>query len=58
MAEEKILPDGDNLRRAVLWLNQQEAYSLDAIQVATERFGLTPEDQQYLVETFLPGVDE
>lgn len=58
MAEENILPDGDNLRRAVLWLNQQEAYSLDAIQVATERFGLTPEDQQYLVETFLPGVDE
>ncbi|MDZ7748149.1 MAG: hypothetical protein U5K43_04285 [Halofilum sp. (in: g-proteobacteria)] len=58
MAEESPLPHEENLRRAVLWLNEQDAYSLDAIQLATQRFGLTPEDQQYLVETFLPDVDE
>lgn len=58
MADENILPEEDNLRRAVLWLNEQEGYSLDAIQAATQRFGLTPEDQQYLVETFLPDIDE
>lgn len=54
MAEDDAAARGENLRRAVLWLNEQEGYSLDAIQLATQRFGLTPEDEQYLVETFLP----
>lgn len=58
MADEDILPAGDDLRRAVEWLNEQEGYSLEAVQEATRRFGLTPEDQQYLVETFLPAADE
>ena len=58
MAEERILPETGALHRAVLWLNEQEAYSLEGIQDAVQRFGLTPEDQQYLVETFLPSIDE
>jgi len=58
MADPDLPHGNDALRRAVLWLNEQEGYSLEAIQVATERFRLTPEDQQYLVETFLPGGDD
>ena len=58
MTDENILPEGENLRRAVLWLNEQDAYSMDAIEAASRRFELTPRDQQYLVETFLAGPDE
>lgn len=58
MADPDSTQRHDALHRAILWLNEQEGYSLEAIQVATERFGLTPQDQQYLVETLLPGADE
>ena len=58
MADEGSVSENENMRRAVLWLNEQEGYSLDAIQEATQRFGLTPEEQQYLVETFLPAGEE
>ncbi len=58
MADADLPQGNDPLRRAILWLAEQEGYSLEAIQVATERFGLTPRDQQYLVETFLPGADD
>jgi len=52
-------PHGDDpLGRTTFWLNRQEGYSLVATPVATERFGLTPQDQQDLVETVLPGADD
>lgn len=55
MANDGILPEGEGLRRAVLWLNEQEGYTVEAIEEASRRFDLSPEEQQFLVENFLPG---
>lgn len=60
MANEGILPQGERLRSAVLWLNQAEGYTLEAVEEASRRYDLSPEEQQYLIETFLPaaGADD
>lgn len=58
MANEGILPEGEDLRRAVRWLSEQEGYTLEAIEEASRRFNLSPVDEQFLIENFLPRVDE
>lgn len=60
MANDGILPKGERLRRAVLWLDQAEGYTFEAVEEASRRFNLSPEEEQYLIETFLPatGADD
>lgn len=54
MASDGILPKGEGLRRAVLWLNETEGYTLEGVEEASRRFNLSPEEEQFLVENFLP----
>ncbi len=54
MASDGILPEGEGLRRATLWLNETEGYTLEGIEEASRRFDLSPEEEQFLIETFLP----
>lgn len=58
MANNGAQPEGEDLRRAVRWLSEQEGYTVEAIQEASRRFNLSPVDEQFLVENFLPGVEE
>lgn len=55
MANDGILPKGERMRRAVLWLDQAEGYTLEAVEEASRRFDLSPEEEQFLIETFLPA---
>lgn len=54
MAGSGIVPEGENLRRAVRWLSEQEGYTPEAIQEASVRFDLSPQDEQFLLDHFLP----
>lgn len=55
MATDGILPQGEGLRRAAHWLNETEGYTLEGVEEASRRFNLSPEEEQFLIETFLPG---
>ena len=57
MASDGILPKGEGLRRAVLWLSETEGQTIDAVEEAGRRFNLSPEEEQFLIETYLPSPD-
>lgn len=50
-----ILPQSEGLRRAVLWLSENEGYTLEAVEEACRRFNLSPQEQQFLIENYLPA---
>ena len=45
-----ILPEGEELRRAVAWLAKQPARDAGTIEEASRRFNLSPIDEQFLLE--------
>jgi hypothetical protein len=47
-----ILPEGEELRRAVAWLAKQPTHDAGAIEEASRRFNLSPIDEQFLLEHF------
>lgn len=50
---QSIFPKGEMLRRAVLWISQNKAYDLAMIEEASERFNLSPLDEEFLIRHFL-----
>jgi len=58
MNADGILPEGEDLRRAVHWLSEQEGYTVEAIEEASRRFNLSPADEQFLIDQFVPRVDD
>jgi len=58
MTADGILPEGEDLRRAVRWLSEQEGYTVEAVEEASRRFNLSPADEQFLIDHFIPTVDE
>ncbi|KUE81708.1 hypothetical protein [Aeromonas schubertii] len=58
MSEHTLLPHGEDLRRAVRWLNEQHRYDGHAIEEASQRFCLSPLDEEFLLQHWLqPGAD-
>jgi hypothetical protein len=53
MGEGSILPENENLRRALRWLTEQEKVDLQAIEAASLRFDLSPADASFLIRHFL-----
>jgi hypothetical protein len=53
MGDESILPEKENLRRALRWLTEQENIDLQAIEAASLRFDLSPADAAFLIRHFL-----
>ena len=58
MNADGILPEGEDLRRAVRWLSEQEGYTVEAVEEASRRFNLSPADEQFLIDQFVPTVDD
>lgn len=58
MASNGPLPEGENLRRAVRWLSEEKAYTPEGIQEASIRFDLSPQEEQFLLDHFLPVEDD
>jgi hypothetical protein len=52
MAANSIFPQGENLRRAVEWLGHQESHSPKLIEEASQRFNLTPLEEEFLLRHF------
>jgi hypothetical protein len=50
---DTLLPQGEDLRRAVRWLSEQRDYSARAIEDAARRFDLSPRDEEFLLRHFL-----
>ena len=47
-----IVPRGEALRRAVAWLVEQGAWNPDLIDQASQRFDLSPMDEEFLLQEF------
>jgi hypothetical protein len=52
MSNNTILPEGENLRRALRWLSEQGSHSLPVIEEASIRFDLSPADADFLIRHF------
>jgi hypothetical protein len=45
-----IVPKGEALRRAVAWLVEQESWTPDLIDQASQRFDLSPIEEEFLLQ--------
>ena len=50
MAIPPILPKGEALRRAVAWLARQGKWTVELIEQASQRFDLSPTDEEFLLQ--------
>lgn len=50
---ESLLPEGEMLRKAVLWISEMHTYDLKTIEEASERYNLSPLDEEFLMRHFL-----
>ena len=52
MSNNTILPEGENLRRALRWISEKGSLSLPVIEEASIRFDLSPADADFLIRHF------
>jgi len=52
MTERRIVPRGEDLRRAVRWIAEQGDHSPRAVEDAARRFDLSPLDEEFLLRHF------
>ena len=52
MVNPKVVPRGEDLRRAVAWLAEQGSWTLNRIEEACQRFDLSPADEEFLIREF------
>jgi len=58
MSSNTILPEGENLRRALRWISEQGSHSLPVIEEASLRFDLSPADAAFLIRHFAEAKEE
>jgi len=52
MTDRRIVPRGEDLRRAVRWIAEQGDHSPRAVEEAARRFDLSPLDEEFLLRHF------
>ena len=57
MSNNTILPEGENLRRALRWISEQGSHSLPVIEEASIRFDLSPADADFLIRHFAEATE-
>lgn len=55
MGSDDLVPHGEGLRRAVRWLGEHGTWTSGAIQEASVRFDLSPQEEQFLLDHFRAG---
>jgi hypothetical protein len=45
----KIVPQGENLRRAMRWMSDNHQHDVSAIEEASRRFDLSPIEEEFLL---------
>ncbi len=53
MKQGSILPEGEELRKAIRWLAEQEEKTLEVVEEASRRFNLSPLDEEFLIRHFI-----
>ena len=51
---DSTVPEGENLRRAVRWLSEHAPITRASINEAGLHFDLTPYEEEFLLQEFLP----
>ncbi len=52
MAQTPLLPKKEALRKAISWLSQQPKKDSKTIETASLKFGLSPLDEEFLLNHF------
>ena len=52
MSDSSLLPHGENLRRAIQWISDQEKHDAGTIESASIQFDLTPQEESFLLRHF------
>lgn len=53
MTKQGLMPEGENLRKAVKWLAEQGCgFNLKILEEASIRFDLSPTDEEFLLRNF------
>lgn len=52
MTVDPVVPRGEALRRAVVWLAEQGAPSPQQVEEACQRFDLCPADEEFLIAEY------
>lgn len=52
MSDSSLIPEGENLRRAIQWLSAQDTRDARAIEAASIKFDLTPLEEAFLLRHF------
>ena len=53
MTKHTLLPEGEELRRAVQWIGEHGEHTLAAVEEACRRFDLSPADEEFLIRHFV-----
>jgi hypothetical protein len=53
MTKHLLLPEGEELRRAVQWIGEQGEHTLAAVEEACRRFDLSPADEDFMIRHFV-----
>ena len=55
MDNKGLVPKGENLRRAIVWLSDlgQKNINASTIEEACVRFDLTPKEEEFLLKNFI-----
>lgn len=58
MSKNPLLPDKEDLRKAVKWISLQGEFSLKIVDEASIRFDLSPADEDFLINHFSGKKDD
>jgi hypothetical protein len=52
MSDSSLLPEGENLRRAIQWISEQRQHDAKLLEAASIKFDLTPLEEEFLLRHF------
>jgi len=52
MSDSSLIPEGENLKRAIQWIGSQPSHSAKSIESASLQFDLTPLETEFLYRHF------
>ena len=52
MSGSSLIPEGENLRRAIQWIGEQHKHDPETIEAASVQFDLTPVEEAFLIRHF------
>ncbi|MEJ2178949.1 MAG: hypothetical protein P8Y28_00590 [Gammaproteobacteria bacterium] len=52
MSDSSLLPEGENLRRAIKWIGEQHKHDAKTIEAASVQFDLTPVEEEFVIRHF------